>query len=241
MERLVAFLPLIDILRDHLMVGCDSLKVVILVRIQVPQQSNTDIVKIYCSDCGKETAHTKCGSATESEEVVDNGQKYHIEWTILLVQCDGCGSTSLYVIDDGGDDLQQLYPYQKSLSSVPEQIRNAYKSAKKIIHISPGGFCVLARRALEAICDERGAKGMDLHKKLDDLSTKNIIPPTLLKMSHQIRSLGNVGAHIGKFEPNLQDATSIDEFFLAVVEYVYIAPEKLKRIEQRVKGENVKG
>ena len=29
---------IISVLRDHLMVGCDSLKVVILVRIQVPQQ-----------------------------------------------------------------------------------------------------------------------------------------------------------------------------------------------------------
>ena len=36
-----------EILRDHLMVGCDSLKVVILVRIQVPQFDKLILRSMY--------------------------------------------------------------------------------------------------------------------------------------------------------------------------------------------------
>jgi len=195
-------------------------------------------MKIHCSNCGKETSHTQRGSATETEELeMGDGGIYPAEWTLLLVQCDGCGSTSLYVVGEADGDLTQLYPYQKNLSAVPERIRNAYKSAEKIINISPEGFCVLTRRALEAICDDQEAKGKDLNEKLNDLNSKDIIPATLLKMSHKIRTVGNAGAHMDEFIPNLQDARIMDEFFLAVTEYVYIVPEKLQKVEQRLKGE----
>ena len=181
-------------------------------------------MKIHCSNCGKETSHTQRGSATETEELeMGDGGIYPAEWTLLLGEADG--------------DLTQLYPYQKNLSAVPERIRNAYKSAEKIINISPEGFCVLTRRALEAICDDQEAKGKDLNEKLNDLNSKDIIPATLLKMSHQIRTVGNAGAHMDEFIPNLQDARIMDEFFLAVTEYVYIVPEKLQKVEQRLKGE----
>ena len=69
-----------------------------------------------------------------------------------------------------------------------------------------------------------------LADKLKELATKNKIPPVLAEMTEIIRRLGNRGSHDDEdVEP--QYVEPMDEFFRAVVEYVYIAPEKIKAVK----------
>lgn len=193
-------------------------------------------MKVQCSSCGKPTEHTQRGSSSESEEVeVLNGQRYPVEWTLLLLQCNGCGSSSLYVNGEMDEGLKQLYPHEKDLTAVPEYIRSKYQQAKKIINISPEGFCVLGRSALEAVCNDREAEGANLFLKLQNLYDRGIIPETLLQMGHQVRIVGNVVVHLGEFRPSIQDAWVVDDFFLTLVEYVYIIPGQLDKLAQRIK------
>jgi hypothetical protein len=55
------------------------------------------------------------------------------------------------------------------------------------------------------------------------------------------RVLGNVGAHAGDQEVESYQVEALDQFFRAVVEYVYVAPSRLSRfreeLEERWKGE----
>ena len=53
----LSFCRIVSPLRDHLMVGCDSLKVVILVRIQVPQLFNFRGLKFQSCVCEKKFEH----------------------------------------------------------------------------------------------------------------------------------------------------------------------------------------
>jgi hypothetical protein len=138
----------------------------------------------------------------------------------------------------GQDELNQVYPAIKNLIGVPEQIQKAYSEAKKVKKISPLAFATLIRRALEYVCLEQEANGKDLDDKLKDLSTRGVIPDTLAKMSHAIRHYGNVGAHADDTNIGYTDAWIMDDFFTAVVEYVYIAPKKLKTAEERIHKKN---
>jgi len=55
-------------------------------------------------------------------------------------------------------------------------------------------------------------------------------------MADIIRDIGNTGAHAGKFDLNKYDMDVLDDFFIAVVEYVYLAPAKISKIRERLKN-----
>ena len=48
---------------------------------------------------------------------------------------------------------------------------------------------------LETVCNQEGANGNDLFAKLDDLAARGRIPDMLAEVAHELRQLGNLGAH----------------------------------------------
>jgi len=54
----------------------------------------------------------------------------------------------------------------------------------------------MIRKTLEEICIDKGATGGNLYKKIQDLSTKILIPKELIEAMHELRLLGNDAAHI---------------------------------------------
>ncbi len=117
---------------------------------------------------------------------------------------------------------------------MPESIANVYSEATKVLNASPDAFVILIRRGLEAICYDRGAKGNNLYLRLSDLAQKGEIPPRLADYANALRLLGNMAAHSPKQNLNLQDAFLVNDFFKMVVEYVYVALDKLKRFRERL-------
>jgi hypothetical protein len=141
-------------------------------------------------------------------------------------------------LDDDNFQLAELeYPKDGRLNiSVPQTIREVYFEAARIKELAPNAFAVQVRRALEALCEDRAAKGRTLADKLKDLSARAEIPPVLAEMTDVLRLIGNIGAHgIGESVHPLQ-ANAIDEFFKAVIEYVYVAPAKLRAFKERMES-----
>lgn len=161
-----------------------------------------------------------------------------IPWSTFVVVCETCHRVLVY--DNLGDQWEPeqfhicdlVYPKSGILhSSVPRGIAEVYEEAYRIKEIAPNAFAVQIRRALEAICEDRGAGKGTLQVMLKELSDKGEMPPVLSEVSDVLRLLGNVGAHgIGESVHPLQ-VSAIDEFFRAIVEYVYIAPSKLKEFK----------
>ncbi len=197
--------------------------------------------KVKCENCGKITPHTQRGEAVQNDEI-DWGEDepaQEIHWNNLLLQCDLCESVSLhYFSPEVREELTQQFPIIKNLNGVPANVAKSYSEAKKVKNISSLAFSTLIRRALESVCIDQKAVGKDLNKKLEDLGKKGIIPQTLSKMSHAIRYFGNIGAHASDIEISVEEVQTMDDFFVAVLEYVYIAPQKLKRVEELMKKKN---
>lgn len=197
-------------------------------------------IKIHCLRCGNSTQQTRCGSANETElvEHTMENESYseEINFEYCLMQCDVCKTISVQVFSEVWNyEPEQVYPAIKDLSGVPSSIQQSYSEAKKVRNISPIAFAVLIRRSIEYICKDQKAKGRNLEKKLKDLSDREIIPKTLSRMTHAIRYFGNLGAHASDSLLEQEDVFIMDDFFLAIVEYVYIAPNKIKRAQQRAK------
>ncbi|ASL44669.1 hypothetical protein bAD24_I14385 [Burkholderia sp. AD24] len=86
----------------------------------------------------------------------------------------------------------------------------------------------MARRTLEAITIERGESGGTLAKRLQALTDKNMLPPTLADWAKEVRLIGNVGAHFDPLEDvEISDAEQLRDFIQELLSYLYILPSKL--------------
>lgn len=117
---------------------------------------------------------------------------------------------------------------------VPNLIKAIYEEASRIKNLSPNSFAVQIRRALETLCDDRGAAEGNLFDRLKSLANKGEIPPVLSEMSDILRLIGNIGAHATQQDVKPGHVPVIDEFFKAIIEYVYVAPKKIKQLREQL-------
>ncbi|MED1382013.1 DUF4145 domain-containing protein [Bacillus mycoides] len=87
------------------------------------------------------------------------------------------------------------------------------------------------RRTLERMCKDKGAEGKNLYRKLKYLSDNGVIPPILSVMSSIIKDIGNEAAHGDDVEFDQQLVSSLFKFTEIILEYVYVIPRHLKKIQ----------
>lgn len=193
----------------------------------------------FCPHCGNTAPQSQRGQTTLY--LSDDFNR-----TYWLASCSTCNEAILYRHDyyeepfgpdSGGDYFHRperfslVWPAKGELhAAVPDRIKEIYREAARIKKLSANGFANQIRRALEAVCKDQGETKGSLADKLKELATKNKIPPVLTEMTEIIRRLGNRGSHDDE-DVESQYVEPMDEFFRAVVEYVYIAPEKLKAVK----------
>jgi uncharacterized protein DUF4145 len=128
-----------------------------------------------------------------------------------------------------------LYPEGIELDrSVPDKVRACYAEAARIRKTAPNAYAVMIRRALEALCEDRGTKEGTLQSGLSELATRGEIPALLLEVTAVLRIIGNTGAHHSDKAIPLDLIWLADELFRAVLGYVYIAPSRLASFRQRL-------
>jgi hypothetical protein len=159
----------------------------------------------------------------------------------FVAECETCHELLVYLAeayipeDNMFPDAGLIWPDPGLLGrGVPDVVKEIYEEAARIRNLAPNAFAVQIRRALEALCDDREAKEGSLFDRLNDLAQKNEIPPVLSEMSDVLRLLGNIGAHASQQAVKPGHVRVIDEFFRAIVEYVYIAPQKIKQLKDHL-------
>ena len=121
-------------------------------------------------------------------------------------------------------------------SPVPAAISRVYLEAWPLRHRAPSAFANQVRRALEFICANQAAAGDTLHQQLQDLETRGVLPKGLARMAALLRQFGNIGSHATKRDIDRWDAELIDALFQMILEYVYVGPARIARLEQRMKS-----
>jgi hypothetical protein len=99
---------------------------------------------------------------------------------------------------------------------------------------------VMARRALQSICLDKGAKEDDsLEKQIDWLFTQSVITKDLKEWAHEVRLVGNDAAHPKKPENDQpiskEDAEDILQLLDQFCQVLYVAPaiaEERKKLRQ---------
>jgi Domain of unknown function (DUF4145) len=193
----------------------------------------------FCPHCGNQADQKLIHKQTcewIGRSLIDD-EDLELPRTYFVASCNTCNHILLYTMI--GDDIADEdfingyleYPNLGHLSfAVPESIKKVYEEATKIKLSNPDAFAAQIRRALEAMCIDRGAKKGDLQQKLEDLVSRGELPATLAEAANLLRRTGNTGAHASdkSIKPNQVDA--LDNFFRAIIEYVYIAPSTLEAL-----------
>jgi len=61
-----------------------------------------------------------------------------------------------------------------------------------------------------------------------ELANDGVFPPVLADIAHELRGIGNVGAHPKDVDVLEEQVSAIDDFFHLVISYVYEAPARLE-------------
>jgi hypothetical protein len=200
---------------------------------------------MYCPHCGNRAPQHLIHNQQHEEILYDtkDGSERIVDWSTFVVVCETCKNILLYTnpFDEFTEEEFHLgdliYPRSGKLhKSVPKMISDVYDEAFRIREIAPNAFAVQVRRSLEAICEDRGENKGRLQEKLNGLAKKNEIPPTLSEASDVLRLIGNIGAHGINQSVHPLQASAIDDFFRAIVEYVYVAPQKLTDFKERMEN-----
>lgn len=163
----------------------------------------------------------------------------------VLVQCQNCRAV-IYVVGKR-DPRTNRYEYKESFplddaeslvdKQIPKGVREDFVEALKGKSVSAyKATVVMCRRALQASCQQFGAEGTKLIEQIDDLAAKGRITGALRQMAHDIRKLGNDGAHPdedGLGDVIKEDAEDIIEFTRQYFEHVYVMPAKSEAFRKR--------
>lgn len=76
--------------------------------------------------------------------------------------------------------------------------------------------------------------------RLKSLAEKGEIPPVLVEVTNVLRTLGNSGAHNTEQKVTVPMTWQMDKFFRTLVEYVYVAPARLKEFQKSLGGNGEK-
>jgi len=198
---------------------------------------NEEIRRVaFCPHCGNMSTQRFMFSQTTSERAwdIEDEEETEIDVANYVALCETCNMVLVYQIydtilyDKDFIHAKLVYPDSGKLhQSVPSNVADIYNEAFRIKRLAPNAFAVQIRRALEALCEDRGAKAGTLQTRLKELADNGEIPAKLAEMSNVLRLLGNIGAHAAVESVKSRQVEAIDGFFRAVVEYVYVAPSKL--------------
>lgn len=168
-----------------------------------------------------------------------DGEELKLPLTYFVASCDTCNHVLLYyLIGDDHEDESFInatleYPDPGRLHpSAPEPIKEIYEGAAKIKRSNPSAFAAQIRRALEALCEERGAMGGNLQQRLVNLTDRGEFPAIHAEAADVLRRLGNLGAHATNKSVKASQVDALDDFFRAIIEYIYVSPSKLKALRE---------
>lgn len=140
-----------------------------------------------------------------------------------------------FIFEAHDPDRKILYPHvSESSKDIPIGVSNAFDAALKVRNID-GAVCVLSlRRTLEKLCKDKGQTRGTLYDKLKRLSSDGVLPPILDKMANVLKEMGNAAAHADDVEFSASVVSQMVEFTRIILDYVYVLPNKLARIEKFV-------
>lgn len=198
-----------------------------------------------CRHCGNRTAQKLIATSTDTIPLDNNdyyGEEiltYYYNYVFVCKTCNGINlkgvySESIDLFDRKipFESIDYLFPTTKNFDEdIPPGLNIVIKEANKVKNISSIAYIILIRKTLEELCKDRGINGDKLKNQLKELVEKEQLPNVFTNATEKLRLLGNLGAHETNITISTNEINIIDEFIISLIEYIYIMPAKLKKLD----------
>lgn len=138
----------------------------------------------------------------------------------------------------------------KEFLDVPEAVARDASEAHLCLSVDAvRAAVVMARRIVQGVAIEKGATRGTLQMQIDWLRNQEIITAQMHGLAHELRLIGNEGAHVDPptsstvnsdpddeelpLDLTREDATEVLELMDSILNYVYQQPAKLQRIREK--------
>jgi hypothetical protein len=186
-----------------------------------------DVISIFCPYCHRYT------SITGAEQRVSDGRgnavivtakwQYDREkyWWIGITNC--CHKAVLVHYD--GDVIYPSPLPSPTDERIPEPIRQDLEEAKICFSGNAYRACaVMARRAMQSACIDKGTTKDKLSDQLQELSTNGVITKELKEWADVVRWVGNDSAHPSAEKVTKEDADDILKLAEQFLHILYVTP-----------------
>lgn len=121
-------------------------------------------------------------------------------------------------------------PKEKSIldPSTPELVRDCYEIGTKVRPISKDLYALQLRKALEAVCKDKGAsehiasgKRAMLWQQIDELKKQNVVGEFISKAALELKDISNTGAHYSQRAVSDADIRKLENLLGLITNYVY--------------------
>lgn len=147
-------------------------------------------------------------------------------------EADGYGAVDSY-------SEHALYPVAKRRLNyeTPEIVRASYEEAARNLESrSYFSAVVMVRRALEAIAKDFDPGVRTAFQGIQKMLDAGAISEELSEWAHELRQLGNIGAHATDETVEPQDAVDAIDFLEAILENIYLFRPRLQELRARRRG-----
>lgn len=194
---------------------------------------------VYCPYCLQQTAPRVAPSAsTDSygEHVGEAAWWKHGDEVWWIGLCNYCEKPML-IRNSGAIVFPHPAPSPTD-KQIPEPMRIDLIEAKQCHAIKASrAAAVLARRAIEAAANERGAKKSKLVDKIDELFEQRVLTEDVRSWAHAVRWVANDAAHPNESVVTTEDAEDILRLAEQLLHYLYVTPALAKTLrDRRAKG-----
>jgi hypothetical protein len=203
-----------------------------------------EAIQAFCPHCCETTTHILQWKYQRWTNKIDL-----LHPSYYVATCDACKELLLYVNHPPHDDCSDRFEGSVveetilawpeaggSHDAVPEAVRGYYEEAVLVRKSSLNSYATNIRRALEAICADRGIdNGIPLGKRLQMLAFRDELAPRLNDMTILLKKVGNIGAHADR-KVTSDEARLIDKVFKLIVDYFYNIPNEIKQLQQALAG-----
>jgi hypothetical protein len=183
----------------------------------------------------------QCETSRNFEKIAVHARDEQPPAEYTLARCQDCGSVALFLREDVGDGFEndsyyRLWPAQKRHIgfALPAIVRQSYEQA--VICENAKAYiaaAVMVRRALEAITKQYEPAARSLHDAMNSMLSRGLISKELADWGHELRTIGNLGAHATDVSISREDAVEALDFLQAMLEIFYELRPRFEQMRAR--------
>lgn len=156
------------------------------------------------------------------------GLKRYWKWYV----CNRCGGVVTAASTNGWEgEVVDYYPKGRTVDdAIPPTARRFLAQAIDSLH-APDGSIMLCASAVDAMLKQKGYKEGTLNQRIAQAANDHLITSEMAKWAHEIRLDANEPRHADEEAnpPNFQDAERVVDFVLALGEFLFVLPSRVKR------------